>query len=240
MDLDDDDEDDEKNASNNAVFLAHSCGKIYTQVMPDLRKMFTVGQLVRCVIVELTDASDETHGKKRIELSVKPQLVNANIDVALLVPGLTLQGAVQSSEDHGYIIDLGIPAMTGFLLKKHVASELKAGQLIDCVVLKAPSKAQSARTVSLTIDPSAAQKPLVTNKNLALASLQPGMLVNVSVQNVYANGLWVKFLDYFEGSIDWLHASRAIEGDAPVLDLSTAFVKDQKVPNLLIFLMTFK
>jgi rRNA biogenesis protein RRP5 len=206
--------------------------------MPDLRKMFKVGQLVRCIIVELTDVTDDAAAKKRIDLSMKPHLVNANLDTQTLFAGMTLQTAVQSCEDHGYVIDTGIKGITAFLPKKDTrGAELVAGQPIECSIVKPPTAQRRAMT--LTVDPMAAQKP-ITSKNLLLSTLQPGMLVNARVQRASSQGVWVKFLDFFEGTIDWLHASRIAEGEAPAQDLAQSFSEGQKVriplvDDLLIF-----
>ena len=68
----------------------------------------------------------------------------------------TLSGAVQSVEDHGYIFDLGISGVSGFLSLKDLAkgsegpTTLHIGQLLEVSVSKLSS---NGRTCTLSVDP---------------------------------------------------------------------------------------
>lgn len=71
-----------------------------------------------------------------------------------------LSAAIKSLEDHGYILDTGIPDLSGFLSFKETGkiSEVKhrVGQLVDVYVTKLSS---NRRTCNFGIDP----KNLVSN-----------------------------------------------------------------------------
>ena len=71
----------------------------------------------------------------------------------------TLSAAVKSIEDHGYILDTGIPDISGFLsFKEAKISEVRyrVGQLVDVYVTKLSS---NRRTCNFGVDP----KNLVSN-----------------------------------------------------------------------------
>ena len=68
----------------------------------------------------------------------------------------TLTAAVNSAEDHGYILDLGIPKVSGFLPLKDAENgpfdpkgKLHVGQLLNVSVV-APSS--NGRTCTVTVD----------------------------------------------------------------------------------------
>ena len=65
-----------------------------------------------------------------------------------------LSAAVKSVEDHGYILDTGIPDVSGFLSFKETdkITEVKyrVGQLVDVHVMKLST---NRRTCNFTIDP---------------------------------------------------------------------------------------
>jgi rRNA biogenesis protein RRP5 len=68
----------------------------------------------------------------------------------------TLSAAVESIEDHGYILDLGMSGVSGFLSFKNAKralgddyQHLRLGQLVDVLVLKLSA---NARTCDVSID----------------------------------------------------------------------------------------
>jgi len=71
-----------------------------------------------------------------------------------------LSAAVKSVEDHGYILDTGIPDISGFLSFKETGKIIEAkyrlGQLVDVYVTKLSS---NRRTCNFGVDP----KNLVSN-----------------------------------------------------------------------------
>jgi len=71
-----------------------------------------------------------------------------------------LSAAVKSTEDHGYILDTGIPDISGFLSFKETGKTIEAkyrvGQLVDVYVTKLSS---NRRTCNFGVNP----KNLVSN-----------------------------------------------------------------------------
>ena len=72
--------------------------------LPTLKQLFSVGQLVRCVILSVKKEGEHS----RIELSARPSLFNRGLSLDQLTPGVTLSGALRSVEDRGFILELGV------------------------------------------------------------------------------------------------------------------------------------
>jgi rRNA biogenesis protein RRP5 len=154
--------------------------------VPDLFEIFHPGQYVRAVVTMVhaagsTDMTgigrtrDETvKASRRVELSLSPDRVNDGVQKSDLRPGFvrvmstflhgaciylsaqTLTAAVKSIEDHGYILDLGIPDVSGFLTFKDTKkgpfdhhSKLHVGRLIDITVT---NMSGNGRTCTVTVD----------------------------------------------------------------------------------------
>lgn len=68
-----------------------------------------------------------------------------------------MSASVKSIEDHGYILNLGIPEISGFLSFKdakkslHSSSSLLVGSIVDVSISKVSS---NGRTCNVTISPS--------------------------------------------------------------------------------------
>lgn len=155
-----------------------------TQV-PDLTNLFYIGQYVRAIVMSAhspgtSDVAglgrvrdDAIKVSRRVELSLLPEKVNMGVLKADLKVGYvspfqwcnkrdpyripqSLSAAVQSVEDHGYILDLGISGMSGFLSFREAhkggseGSRLQVGALVDVSVVKVSS---NGRICTLTSDP---------------------------------------------------------------------------------------
>ena len=88
------------------------------------------------VVVKST--SVDTQSKRKIELSILPQDLNAGISPdQLYLPGLTIRGQIISVEDHGCIVNVGMgSAVTAFLKFENaegydVSSDLNVGRCFD-------------------------------------------------------------------------------------------------------------
>ncbi|KAG0172965.1 rRNA biogenesis protein rrp5 [Apophysomyces sp. BC1034] len=177
--------------------------------IPDLHKLFRVGQWLRC---RITLAQDRANGdRRRLELSLKPQLVNESVAKVDVVPGMTLGAAVESVEDHGYILSLGVSGLTGFCKHKDAKSyiekynrgeQLIAGQLIDCAV---ESVASNKRTVNVTMDHEKVSTSTLTDPCSRITSVIPGQLVEGVIEAAQSNGLVVKFMGLYGATIDLSH-----------------------------------
>ncbi|GJJ09847.1 hypothetical protein Clacol_004071 [Clathrus columnatus] len=185
----------------------------------DLFEMFKVGQYVRTVvtavrlpgataggIIGLRGRMDEVErASQRVELSLVPQHVNAGVSKDDLVPGFVLPAAVQSVEDHGYILDLGVTEITGFLsfkiAEKAELPKLRVGYSLDVCVSKV---AENKRTCTVSVEPEKIKSSTLTALT-SVTSVLPGTLVQALITAVLSSGLNVQVLGFLNGTIDISH-----------------------------------
>lgn len=140
--------------------------------------IFHVGQLIRAVIINIADvntaiASSAANSNfssattaRRIELSMRPSLLNRSLAFDLFHPGLNLCGAIKSIEDKGFLLDFGPNAdFTAFLAFKDCShsyspsassssvhdrslTRLQVGFPCECIV---KSVNKQAKTVALSL-----------------------------------------------------------------------------------------
>ncbi|RDX51109.1 U3 snoRNP-associated protein Rrp5 [Lentinus brumalis] len=188
--------------------------------VPDLFELFNPGQYVRAVVTAVhapgaTDVAglgrardDVQRASRRVEMSLVPEKVNEGVVKTDLRPGFTLSAAVKSVEDHGYILDLGIPDVSGFLSFKDAQKgpfendkKLHVGRLLDVAVSKMSG---NGRTCNVSVDPKMVSSALLTEVS-SVASILPGSLVQCLVTAIQPDGLILQVLGYFDGTIDQFH-----------------------------------
>ncbi|KAH9270947.1 hypothetical protein BASA83_006903 [Batrachochytrium salamandrivorans] len=225
-DDEDDDDTDMDNTTGNELNL------------PTLSSYFTVGQIVICKIISLTQAAPGKNGdhstskKRRIDLSLKPETVNEELEKADLVPGMVIPCSVTSKEDHGYLLSFGIDGASGFLKKAHAEaylrmkniSQLEIGSILMCSILSAGS---ASRVISVSIDPThVATSQMKQSEETKLSHIRPGAFVTAVVDEALENGLGVSVFKFFKGTIDWFHLPAA---EVSSEDISSRFKKGQKI-----------
>lgn len=135
---------------------------------------------------------------------------------ARAIAAQTLSGAISSIEDHGYIVDLGIPGLRGFLARA-ADSEHRylVGELVDCEVIDVNSAARIAKLAAVPTDRRHGRLPTAVPAThpLRLSALTPGLRVTVTVKSVAVNGLWVTFAGGLQGSIDLFHLAEHATGE---------------------------
>ncbi|KAH8550174.1 hypothetical protein BGW37DRAFT_498267 [Umbelopsis sp. PMI_123] len=211
--------------------------------LPDLSALFKVGQWVRCCIIQLT-GSDEQEGvsmekrskqKKKIDLSIKPEIVNSGVSVNDLAKGMSLGMSVQSVEDHGYILSTGIDGVAGFCHNKdaktyietcNAGNPLVEGQVIQCGITSVP---ENKRTVNVTLNPEHIADTSFDEPCSVINSIVPGNLVSANVAAVYPTGMVVSFMGFFEASIDLAHL------DVNAQDMETKYKLGQKLKARILF-----
>ncbi|RQM29029.1 hypothetical protein B5M09_003214 [Aphanomyces astaci] len=176
-----------------------------------LTDLFHIGQYVACVVLK---CSKEDRGK-RIELSLRTSLVNANQSVKHIVKGASIYASVVSVEDHGVIVNLGVRGFTGFIPTKDLHlpdghTEARPGQLFFCVVVGVNVH---TNTATLTTERAVAVKAITRGDSFTMSTLSLGMLLNVKVEDVLANGLQVNFLTFFSGTVEYNHMSNPCQKD---------------------------
>ncbi|KAL6310100.1 U3 snoRNP-associated protein Rrp5 [Sparassis latifolia] len=209
------DEDEESSASDEEEEEERSESRV-----PDLFEIFHPGQYVRAVVSAVhaagsTDSSGLGRARdgvqkasRRVELSLVPKKVNAGVVKADLRAGFTMSAAIKSAEDHGYILDLGLSDVTGFLSFKDAKKgafehprKLRVGQLLDVSVTKMSG---NGRTCSVSVDPQTFASTS-TSEITNVTSVLPGMLVQSLVTAVLPEGLNLQVMGYFGGTVDRYH-----------------------------------
>ncbi|KAK3510814.1 hypothetical protein QTP70_022728 [Hemibagrus guttatus] len=169
--------------------------------------LLTPGQLVRCVVTTL-DLSKE--GFVCLKLSINPKDVNKELNSSSLKAGMTLSGCVESIEDHGYLIDIGVSGTKAFLPKEKAKDEtettkkdLKVGQY---VMAKLEEVKNEGRVVRLSVSPTVVNQACAeTHHGWTLNNLLPGLLVQACIKKVTTHGLIVTFLSNYTGLVDFMH-----------------------------------
>ncbi|TRM65942.1 hypothetical protein BD626DRAFT_612896 [Schizophyllum amplum] len=197
--------------------------------VPDLEEIFHPGQYVRAVVATVhapgtTDLSgvgrsrDEVvRASRRVELSLVPGKVNAGVQKADLKEGFTLTAAVQSVEDHGYILDLGVPGVSGFLSFKDTPkpssddedAKLPVGGLVNVTVQKL---SKNGRICNVTADPAIFTSSCATEVTNVSAVL-PGTLVQSLITAASPTGLNLQVLGFFDGTVDEVHLRQGSAND---------------------------
>lgn len=101
-----------------------------------IAKLFTVGEYVRCKIMEVVHSdSNDLH---KVTVSLSPKDIQADWIHAQLEKGVIVTAAVSSKEDHGYVMDVGIDNARAFLPNENVDKDLsKYFSIIS--ILRVPS-----------------------------------------------------------------------------------------------------
>lgn len=191
-----------KACAESAALQASDCLaslKSKAKQMPALSDLFSVGQLVKGVVIgaevqpNKKGPANSKAGKKTIHLSLTVSKVNAALTSASIHSGAPVTACVTSEEDHGYTVVLGND-VKGFLSKRAlskggqqggpqgVAGGLKPGMLVECMAQG--SKGKAGKTVKVTADPSAIAEA-VTDDYEGLNIGKP--TVGISNRLIYAN-----------------------------------------------------
>ncbi|KAK7059164.1 rRNA biogenesis protein rrp5 [Paramarasmius palmivorus] len=191
--------------------------------VPELSEIFAPGQYVRTVVTTLhaagttSDVSgisksrdEAARASRRVELSLVPERVNAGVQKSDLKSGFTLSAAVKSVEDHGYLLELGVPDVSGFLSFKEAKSKsetkLRVGQLINASVVKLSA---NGRSCEVTTDSKIFATSSLNEIN-SVTSVLPGSLVQALITAVQPTGLNLQVLGFFDGTVDQSHLPRQI------------------------------
>ncbi|KAG7581622.1 S1 domain [Arabidopsis suecica] len=170
-----------------------------------LGDIFSVGQLVPCIVLQLDEDKKEA-GKRKIWLSLRLSLLHKGFSFDSFQLGMVFSANVKSVEDHGYILHFGLPSISGFIEISNDGNQesvMKTGQLIQGVVTKID---RDRKVVHLSSDPDSVAKCLTKDLyGMSFDLLIPGMMVNARVQSVLENGILFDFLTYFNGTVDLFH-----------------------------------
>ncbi|EPS42394.1 hypothetical protein H072_3572 [Dactylellina haptotyla CBS 200.50] len=182
--------------------------------IPGLDMLFEVNQPVRAYVMNVStgSTSGDKKNRKHIELSLLPSLTNPGITQTELVKGTTLQASVKSIEDNGFIMDLGLDFVSGFMGKSDCAAPpntIKVGRTFLCHVL---GLASGGKVVQLASDFHKSIKGK-TGKDASVGDgptidcFLPGTLASkVLITDVKDNGLVCKLMGSVDVTIDIFHS----------------------------------
>uniref|UniRef100_A0A8C6XYS9 Protein RRP5 homolog n=1 Tax=Naja naja TaxID=35670 RepID=A0A8C6XYS9_NAJNA len=176
-----------------------------------LSDLFPPGMLVRCAVV---GTEKNAMGHQKIHLTINPKEINKGLNPTVLKAGMLLSGSVSSIEDHGYLIDIGVPGTKAFLPRQKAqgylqllnkGTELMIGQYLNCLIEEVKNGGRMIRT---SINQSEVASAIATEKqNWSLANLLPGLVVKAQVQEVTSSGISLSFLSSFTGIVDFMHTN---------------------------------
>lgn len=130
-----------------------------------------------------------------MELSLNPRDLHSDLHHTKLERGLVMCGAIESIEDHGYIVNLGIAHVRAFLSTKgdkQAQEKYAIGELVFCSLNKITSTA-SVTTVQLKECPK--KRTLTAEGDTMLDYIFPTLTVKFIIVDVVKNGLMGKILD---------------------------------------------
>lgn len=206
----------------------------------DLRKMFTVGQYLRACVTSLAEdtAPGEFAGKRRLELSIHPKMVNRGLSKSSLVENLMLQASVISNEDHGLVMDLGLDEqkLKGFLGKKELGTaidhaKVQEGTVFMCLV---SGVNPDGRIVKLLADQHAAgdlKKGHLLTDAPTIDVFLPGTAVELLITDLTPNTITGKVLGLIDATADTIHSAAAEKAT----DLTEKYNTGMKVKARIIF-----
>lgn len=188
-----------------------------------LGDMFYAGQVVltRVKSVELTE--DRFY---KVTLSLAPHSVHEHLAASFLKKGFLLQSAVSSVEDHGYIMDVGLPGIRAFLpakkAEKYVqelmnGQDLTVGQIVPTLVIKSDPLGLSAEPVKL-------KKAWLDMEQVSIHTLLPGTSVRAKMEKRLQNGFKVKLGGSLEGFVHDRHAPLDPPEEGEELDLRVLYI----------------
>lgn len=181
-------------------------------ILPKLSQLFKVGQFLSTSVVSTTAPfSKGTAEKRHIELTIDPSQINSDINKADYVPGMAVQGYVSSVEDHGLIINLGVPSLelSAFIsnndLKQAFDVSIPPEPIVGQVLLlTVASVSSNGRTLTLTSNPLAQKVPLITSVE-SIKTVTAGVLVDATIKEVLPTGIVTTIYDHAIGTINLAH-----------------------------------
>ncbi|GAV30153.1 hypothetical protein PMKS-003660 [Pichia membranifaciens] len=155
---------------------------------PVLSDRFTVGQYLRAKVVPNTNEK----GKKRIELSIEPEKVNAPMDTKEdFIADAIVQASVASLEDHGAILKFGKnQKLSGFISKKELSCHspnVQVGSVIMVYISNVNPRIATCKFPVAVVK----KQPMVSSVS-TIDAILPGMLVDAVVEDVTSDGLVCK------------------------------------------------
>ena len=192
----DDDDDDEEGEGGTLMSTKPE------KEFPDLKSIFRVGSWLKAKVVET-----ESSNKKRIEVSIEPELANANLEKEDLVPGNIVLCSVKSIEDHGLILDCGIEGFSAFVSNKELKNAeidletCKEGLVLTTTIVSKPSG--RVITVKPAIASTTAKKLTPITTISSVDAIQVGSVVEALVSDVTDAGIMTRVYGLVDGTLNF-------------------------------------
>lgn len=182
----------------------------------DLHDYFVIGQYVRVSVTSTgQDATiSSAHAKKHVDLSLDPTLVNLGLTKSALARGVTVQVSVQSIEDHGLIVNLGLgDDVRGFVPAKNLPpgktlGEIKTGAVILCQVAQADA---NSKVIRLSADLSDQRAVKVAP---SVDAYLPGTVAEILLTEVQPTGLVGKIMGMLTVTADLVQSGAFLDKEA--------------------------
>lgn len=181
---------------------------------PELPDIFSVGQWVRASVESVTsigskrqwgmgrEGGEYERESQRVQLTMEPRIVNEGIRADDLSEGYLLSATVQSREDYGYSLDLGVSDdVHGFIPTKEI---LRVGAVLLVQVASVDGRAVKCKQVQ-----QAAPVPVSTPPSQS--AILPGLPVKALITSHVPQGLCVKLFGMLDGTIDSFHLPRDVD-----------------------------
>lgn len=182
--------------------------------IPRLEDFLSIGQMIPCNVLD-HEQKGNTH---IVQVTTRESYINEHLTFRSLKKGMSVYGSIKSVEDHGYIVSLGIRNCNAFLPKKtdEDGPRLRVGTPMNFIIT---SVKKDSNTVFLSDDMEKISSYITKSSSIIdLNSLNIGMLVKATVDKVLSNGLWLKFLDYFHGTVDIFHLGKYISSEKDIAE----------------------
>ena len=184
----------------------------------NLRNYVRLGQFLRAYVVSTTESQKGDAGSKRhIELSIDPSLTNSTLSEIDCVENTTIQASVESFEDHGIVLNLGLrnPEIKGFLPVKSAEQnnlqQLEEGSVLLCTILK--SLLQS-NTIKLKAHLGNTQMDKLASFSAPPPSgaFLPGTAADMQIVDLIENGIKGKLPGGIDVTADFIHSGLGSDG----------------------------
>ncbi|ORY15336.1 rRNA biogenesis protein-like protein RRP5 [Clohesyomyces aquaticus] len=202
----------------------------------DLKELFYVGQYLRAYVTSTGD--DTSKGKKRIELSIDPKLVNQGITKSNLTVHGMVQASVISNEDHGLVMDMSLegPDLKGFLSKSELGrnikhSKVQEGAVFLCMVSGLNT---DGRIVKLSADHEKVGNLKKTNYVTDASAIDvfiPGTAVDMLITDSTPTTVTGKIMGLLDATADNVHSGAAETGQ----DLSDKYSPGSKIKARVVY-----
>ena len=182
----------------------------------DLKKLFCMGQYLRAFVVSTIDDQDatgEAKTRRRIELSIRPQQSNNGLSPQNAIVNSTLMASVVSVEDHGLIMDVGLPGsdVRGFMSSKEVGhgvelSTIQEGAVFLCMVTGQSSNGKIVKLSADTEKIADLKKLNYLSEAPTIEAFLPGTAVEMLVADISPRGISGKLMGMVNVTADLIHS----------------------------------